>query len=139
MALEARKYRWVACIALVIGAVVLVTGCGGGSGSATAADVPTAAAIKQCIVEAGGGDAPLAPREPPSSPQPSEKMFAVAPEGRNIAVFLFDRPVYTPRLVKQYDELGEYYATTVSPRVLILLDPYISRKGVELAFRCVEG
>lgn len=142
-------------ISLLLTLSLLVAGCGSGGSDETAvaessakesgkppAGGPSGPAVRvtECLVEAGGSRGPLAPNPP--EPEPPSRWFAhgYGPGEGHVAIYLFTSPKRIDRLVRGFDEIGEYDALkTMDGRALILLDPGYDEVDRATAFRCASS
>jgi hypothetical protein len=125
---------------MVLALASFLPGCGGGASPAAGAGVPTGKEIERCVIEAGGTKWTETPLEPSGFPTNLEIARTIGPSMNHITVYVARHPVFTQRLVKGFDDIGEYRAVASQHgRILILLDHDTSKRDEELAFKCVEG
>jgi hypothetical protein len=122
-------------------ALLAIGGCGGGGESAAAASVPTAKEVLRCTIAGGGHHGDQQPLTPKGFPPHVEAAMLQGPDYNHIGFYISRRPVFTPRIAQEFDELGEFQAEILhGGRVLMISSSkYTSRETKELAFSCLEG
>jgi hypothetical protein len=136
-----RRSAGYAGIAALLLAAALATGCGGGGSSATAAGVPTAKELMQCVTEGGGRKGGVTPTTPPGFPAPVEMTAITGPQNDDIAVYLSRRPVFSHRIAHGFREFDEFHAQVLlGGRALLLYSPsFFTSDERELMLGCIEG
>jgi hypothetical protein len=131
----------VAGLASLLVALLVLAGCGGDGQSATAAAVPTAKELTQCVIEGGGHIGDQTPQEPKNFPANVEAAMLQGPTYDHVGFYIARKPVFTAKVAREFEEIGEFQTEVLRGRrvLMVALPKYLTPETEELALSCLEG